>query len=166
MNDSIRIKPANLSDVETIAHLAHTTWHAHYPPIIGMEQVKFMLDKMYNAEVLSKHINEGPQDFFIIRNEDEALGFIALELKNPDELYLQKLYILPEKHRKGIGAIAMNLALRVYPQAKSIRLQVNRQNHTAINFYFKFGFCIERVADFDIGDGYFMNDFVMHKQLQ
>jgi hypothetical protein len=23
------------------------------------------------------------------------------------------------------------------------------------------GFVIERVADFDIGDGYFMNDFVM-----
>lgn len=166
MNESIFIKPANLSDVATIAQLAHTIWHAHYPPIIGMEQVNFMLNKMYNEEILSKYIKEGPQDFFIIRNEDEAVGFIALELKNPDELYLQKLYVLPEKHRKGIGAIAMNLALRVYPQAKSIRLQVNRQNHTAINFYFKFGFTIERVADFDIGVGYFMNDFVMHKQLQ
>jgi hypothetical protein len=34
-------------------------------------------------------------------------------------------------------------------------------NYKAINFYFKNGFTIEKVADFDIGDGYFMNDFVM-----
>jgi ribosomal protein S18 acetylase RimI-like enzyme len=46
-----------------------------------------------------------------------------------------------------------------------MRLQVNRQNYTAINFYFKLGFTIERVADFDIGHGFFMNDFVMLKQL-
>ena len=50
--------------------------------------------------------------------------------------------------------------LREYvPQ--EIRLQVNRQNFKAINFYFKAGFKIEKVADFDIGDGYFMNDFIM-----
>ena len=44
---------------------------------------------------------------------------------------------------------------------QTIRLQVNRMNYKAINFYFKHGFVIEKVADFDIGDGYFMNDFVM-----
>jgi ribosomal protein S18 acetylase RimI-like enzyme len=44
---------------------------------------------------------------------------------------------------------------------KTIRLTVNRQNFKSINFYFKLGFKIEKVADFDIGNGYFMNDFVM-----
>jgi hypothetical protein len=38
---------------------------------------------------------------------------------------------------------------------------VNRQNYKAINFYFKLGFKIQTVADFDIGNGYVMNDFVM-----
>jgi ribosomal protein S18 acetylase RimI-like enzyme len=45
--------------------------------------------------------------------------------------------------------------------AQSIRLTVNRENYKAINFYFKLGFKIEKVADFDIGQGYVMNDFVM-----
>jgi ribosomal protein S18 acetylase RimI-like enzyme len=44
-----------------------------------------------------------------------------------------------------------------------LRLQVNRQNYKAINFYFRNGFIIESIADFDIGDGYFMNDFIMLK---
>ena len=35
------------------------------------------------------------------------------------------------------------------------------QNYKSINFYFKNGFVIERVADFDIGNNFVMNDFVM-----
>ena len=165
MNASISLKPATLDDVDAIANLAQTIWHAHYPPIIGLEQVNFMLEKMYHHTVLSKHISDGPQAFFIIQNNHESLGFIAFEQKEADELYLQKLYVLPEKHRKGIGAASLTAAIAQYPQAKTIRLQVNRQNYTAINFYFKLGFTIERVADFDIGEGYFMNDFVMVKHL-
>ena len=44
---------------------------------------------------------------------------------------------------------------------EELRLTVNRQNFKSINFYFKNGFKIEQVADFDIGNGYVMNDFVM-----
>ncbi|MBK7966419.1 MAG: hypothetical protein IPK10_14825 [Bacteroidetes bacterium] len=40
-------------------------------------------------------------------------------------------------------------------------MTVNRTNLKAINFYFKKGFTIEEVKDFDIGNNYFMNDFVM-----
>ena len=50
-------------------------------------------------------------------------------------------------------------------QIKTIRLTVNRKNHIAINYYFKNGFMIEEVKDFDIGDGYEMNDFVMLKKV-
>jgi len=165
MNALIRLKPANLSDVETIANLARTIWHAHYPPIIGLEQVNFMLEKMYHPTVLAQHISNGPQAFFMIQCADETVGFIALETKDEGELFLQKLYVLPDKHRKGLGTSALTSALAHFPLAQVMRLQVNRQNFTAINFYFKQGFTIERVADFDIGDGYFMNDFVMWKHL-
>ena len=48
---------------------------------------------------------------------------------------------------------------------KRITLTVNRQNYKAINFYFKHGFKIKSVDDFDIGNGFFMNDFVMEKLL-
>jgi ribosomal protein S18 acetylase RimI-like enzyme len=49
---------------------------------------------------------------------------------------------------------------------KTIRLTVNRQNYKSINFYFKNGFKIERVEDFDIGSGFWMNDFIMIKQVK
>jgi RimJ/RimL family protein N-acetyltransferase len=51
--------------------------------------------------------------------------------------------------------------LALHPQIQTFRLTVNRKNFKSINFYFKLGFKIESVEDFDIGNNYFMNDFVM-----
>jgi ribosomal protein S18 acetylase RimI-like enzyme len=39
-------------------------------------------------------------------------------------------------------------------------LNVNR-NNKALGFYQKFGFVILREEDIDIGNGYFMNDYIM-----
>jgi ribosomal protein S18 acetylase RimI-like enzyme len=52
-----------------------------------------------------------------------------------------------------------------YRDAECFSLTVNRQNFKAINFYFKNGFVIDEVADFEIGNGFVMNDFVMKKEL-
>jgi hypothetical protein len=57
--------------------------------------------------------------------------------------------------------MALVAILKMFPESKAMRLQVNRKNYKSINFYFKMGFVIEEVADFDIGDGYLMEDFVM-----
>ena len=66
--------------------------------------------------------------------------------------------------RGGLGGWILGALTPEMPGLRELRLQVNRQNFKAINFYFKMGFVIECVADFDIGDGYFMNDFVMLKK--
>jgi len=71
------------------------------------------------------------------------------------------LYIDTREQRRGLGRAIWEALLLLLTDMRAMRLQVNRQNYKAINFYFKVGFVIERVADFDIGDGYFMNDFVM-----
>jgi ribosomal protein S18 acetylase RimI-like enzyme len=77
-----------------------------------------------------------------------------------DGWFLNKLYVMPDLQRSGVGRALLDFAINEF-DIKTLRLQVNRQNYKAINFYFKYGFIIEKVADFDIGDGYQMNDFIM-----
>ena len=48
--------------------------------------------------------------------------------------------------------------------ATALRLNVNRQNN-ALSFYKHLGFKIINEEDIDIGNGYFMNDYVMEKTL-
>jgi ribosomal protein S18 acetylase RimI-like enzyme len=48
--------------------------------------------------------------------------------------------------------------------ATALQLQVNRDNK-AKNFYEKLGFVVIDYKDFDIGHGFFMNDYIMQKEL-
>lgn len=157
----MQIRRAILSDASLIQRLAESIWWKHYPSIIGEEQVRFMLNKMYNLENIEKQISKEEQQYFILENDAQDLGFISIELRENSEAFINKFYILQDQQRKGSGAFAFKLLLKQFPKINCIRLQVNRQNYQAINFYFKQSFIIEEVADFDIGDGYFMNDFIM-----
>ena len=157
----MQIRRAVLSDASLIQRLAESIWWKHYPSIIGEEQVRFMLNKMYNLENIEKQISKEEQQYFILENDGQDLGFFSIEVLESSAAFINKFYILQDQQRKGIGAAAFQLLLKQFPEINCIRLQVNRQNYQAINFYFKQGFIIEKVADFDIGDGYFMNDFIM-----
>jgi len=123
----------------------------------------YMMEWMYSPESLAKQMDEGAQ-FFIIKSDGNTAGYISITDTN-GELFLNKFYIDNEYQRLNIGSEILRLALAEFPQATIIRLQVNRKNFKAINFYFKNGFSIERAEDFDIGNGYLMEDFVMVKRL-
>ncbi len=152
---------ASYQEIDKIIELAQKIWRDHYPSIIGYEQVEFMLAKMYDKASLEKQIQTGDA-FYLAFDErvNRYLGFVSVRNEGESKLFINKFYIDTDQQRSGIGLHFFDFILREYlPQ--EIRLQVNRQNYKAINFYFKAGFKIEKVADFDIGDGYFMNDFIM-----
>jgi diamine N-acetyltransferase len=159
----IKLILATSNDFLVIANLAETIWHKHYIPIIGKEQVLFMLDKMYSENSLHEQMHEKGQRFYLIQNstDNSNIGFISISEDKPESFWIHKFYVLDTQQGKGVGAKVFELILLEMKDASSIRLTVNRQNFKSINFYFKLGFCIEEVADFDIGNGYFMNDFVM-----
>ena len=155
----LTLKPATEKDFLTIEKLAHSIWHQHYVPIVGLEQVNYMLAKMYTQQALQKQTKEG-QQFYLVENDGKETGFISISSSNSKDLMLHKFYILQEKQNTGLGKLVFKNIIDLY-KPKTVRLTVNRQNYKSINFYFKLGFKIEEVADFDIGNNYFMNDFVM-----
>lgn len=156
----MQLRPAGTDDIFQIRTLAHRIWNDHYPAIIGQQQVDYMLERMYAEGSLRQQMEEG-QQFYLILSEGEPMGFVSVQPDGPGRYFLNKFYIDTTRQRSGVGRQVFDLLLNEYPDLRELRLQVNRQNYRAINFYFKMGFVIERVADFDIGDGYFMNDFIM-----
>jgi GNAT superfamily N-acetyltransferase len=73
------------------------------------------------------------------------------------------LYIYSRKANAGAGTEVLHELINM-TKPRSLTLTVNRQNYKSINFYFKNGFKIKSVEDFDIGNGYQMNDFVMERR--
>ncbi|MFI5204477.1 MAG: GNAT family N-acetyltransferase [Flavobacteriales bacterium] len=157
----VKLIKASVSDVPIIKELAHVTWNEHYPAIIGQAQVDYMLDLMYSNKSLEEQMQNG-HVFYLIQTNHADIGFISVTETTPGELYLQKIYILGDVQGKGAGISAWKGLMALY-NPKSIKLNVNRMNVKAINFYYKLGFNISRVVNFDIGNGYVMEDFEMVK---
>jgi len=160
MSPEVHLIKAGTGDIPEIAALAEKIWMIHYPPIIGMAQVEYMLNKMYSSDALHNQINAG-QNFYFIQHEGKNIGYFGVSNDVPTELFVHKFYIDSELQGKGIGMQAFHLLMEMYPQCATARLTVNRHNYKSINFYFKAGFVISEVKDFDIGEGYVMNDFIM-----
>ncbi len=161
MNSDFVLRPATLNDIPTIRELAVDIWNRHYPAIIGQEQVDYMLTQNYSAEKIASDMVNRTQDYYLLELDGVTGGFCAVNETNSEKGFLNKLYVSETIRGKGIGALAIKAIKQRYSNWRCLRLQVNRQNFTAINFYFKVGFTIEKVADFDIGHGYQMNDFIM-----
>lgn len=156
----MRLKEADAGELATVAQLAVQIWNAHYVPIIGQQQVDYMLNRMYSPQSLLEQRNAKNHIFYLVEDAGAVQGFISVHRETGDDWFLNKFYILPQHAAKGLGTRAFE-ALKEKLRPKKITLTVNRQNYKSINFYFKNQFRISRVADFDIGGGFVMNDFVM-----
>jgi hypothetical protein len=155
------LKLADESDFSTIEKLARVIWDKHYITIISQQQIDFMLGKMYSFEALKKQTADGHKLYLIVNDSNEEIGFISTSSDEKKNFWLHKFYILQQKQHTGVGTLVFKRLFNELYEANSIRLNVNRQNFKSVNFYFKLGFKIEKVSDLDVGNGYFMNDFVM-----
>ncbi len=159
----LHLRKANEKDFDTISKLAHKIWNDHYVKIIGQKQVDYMLEKMYSHQSITDQVHEKNHQMYIIENDEKEIGFLSVSLDKDSDYFLHKFYIDQQKSNLGIGTKVLDLLIEtIHP--KLLILTVNRQNFKSINFYFKNGFKIKKVEDFDIGNGYLMNDFVMVKK--
>ena len=159
---NLNIRFAAKADIPVIAALADKIWRAHYPDIITLEQIEYMLDMMYSADALDKGMDEG-QKFLLAEVDNRPVGYLSYSTKDGKNFYIHKLYVDVILHRKGIGNDLLAYMLKQLPDAETIELAVNRINYKAVNFYFRQGFTIKYSFDLEIGEGYYMNDYLMVK---
>ena len=165
----LEIKKAGIKDIGLIQDLAFAIWPTAYGNIISPAQLNYMLDLIYSKKALTSQIENLHHRFIIVYENDTAVGFASYSPKHAgDQLVyrLHKLYVLPNQQGKGTGKFLLNFIMVEIKSAgaKTLELNVNRHN-VAFHFYTKLGFTIAREEDIDIGEGYFMNDYVMELKL-
>jgi ribosomal protein S18 acetylase RimI-like enzyme len=161
------IRKANPEDVNTIRTIAEQTWWAAYSPILEKEQIVFMLAEIYSVEKLHSQLTHNAQTYLLLIDDEKPVAFAAYSPRDEDpEIYkLHKLYCLPETQGKGYGKILIDEVISKTIEAGKpiLDLNVNRHNK-AKGFYEKMGFRVVYEEDIPIGK-YFMNDYVMRKNL-
>jgi GNAT superfamily N-acetyltransferase len=163
----ITISPLKIADIDQLIDVAQRAWHAHYPGIITAEQIDYMLELGYNRAVIMREITEEGITWLSIMDGETMIGLISAGPYGADAIKLHKLYVLPEYHGKGIGAMALARVEQVAREAcaHKIVLNVNKRNAKAIRAYERAGWRIAEEVVNDIGNGHVMDDFVMTKQI-
>ena len=155
-------KVESSKDIQITADLAETIWNEHYVPIIGQEQVQYMINTFQSPGAIHNQINRENYEYYIIYHNSEPSGYISIK-QIGNELFLSKFYVVKAKRGTGLGRKGFEFIdgkAKEYGASK-ITLTVNKYNITSIKAYEKLGFKNDGPVITDIGSGYIMDDYKM-----
>jgi len=153
----------DIHQIETVARLAEQIWNQHFIPIIGKQQVDYMVERFQSVQAIKAQLKEGYQ-YYLFDNAKGYFGYTAVQPRGK-ELFLSKLYIKKSKRGKGYGrqALAFIESLAAMLDKSLVSLTVNRNNISTIKVYEKMGYTVSGEVVKDIGNGFIMDDFTMYK---
>ena len=160
----IAIVPAGRADLPVVQRLAHTIWHRHYPGIITVLQIDYMLARGYAEDALAKFLSTPGAGLLLAKADGATVGFAAyLPADEPATMKLDKLYVLQEQHGRGLGRKLIDavVAAARAQRCATLILNVNKQNAGAIRAYERCAFAVREAVVVDIGEGHVMDDYVM-----
>lgn len=163
----ITFKKAGEKDISLIRTLAEQSWKNAYLDIISLEQVEYMLQKMYSAEEIFSHLKNPTYHYFIIEEDSVPAGFIGFENHYEEHTTkLHRIYLLKEFKGKGLGKFALQFLKEKVNETSDDRIILNvNKNNAAQKMYESQGFKVYEEGVFDIGNGYVMDDFLMEYHL-
>lgn len=165
----MEIRRASNIDLQVIHDMAEFVFRETYKTILSPDQIEYMMDWMYSLANLEKQVSQG-HTYYIAWAEDKPQGYLSIrkdsvEPDGTEVWHLEKIYVMPPAQGSGLGHLLLETAKQHVMDNKSaskarIELNVNR-NNPAVGFYRNQGLRILRQGDFPIGNGYYMNDYIM-----
>ena len=146
-------------EINEMSGMATAIVRDYYDPIIGNDQNDYMLKMFQTPEAIAEQLEHGYRYYFV-RENGKNLGFVAFYPRE-NALYLSKLYLYKDERGKGYAREILEF---LKTQARElgfnrIELNVNRNNDTRF-IYEKLGFTVAWEEKNDIGNGFYMDDYV------
>ena len=162
---TIKIRKANIEDIPMIHQMAWVAFPHTYQALLSPEQIEYMMEWMYSETNLYKQITEDGHIYYLAFQNGTPAAYLSIQPEGKDIYHLQKIYVLPsfqgQKLGKQLFLQAIQAIKELHPAPCQMRLNVNRGNTKAIDFYTHMGMYKASQGDFDIGHGYQMNDYIM-----
>lgn len=158
------IRKATAQDIPLIKSMAEIVFKTTYKDILSPEQMEYMMEMMYSSDSLCRQMTEEGHIFLLL----DDIAYVSYRFDRKEELceiyHLEKLYVLPAFQGRGIGRKMFDTVVsEIFSVARApfkIELNVNRHN-PAVAFYERIGMHKDRQGDFPIGNGFYMNDYIM-----
>ena len=165
---SYEIRALREREVPVLCALAREIWRMHYPGIISVAQIEYMLAERYDESVIRAELKRRELWWDVLLLDGAMTGYTSYFLTDvPGTIKIDKLYLHSRAHRRGYGGqLIDHVASRMVDHGgKRLTLAVNRRNKTAIAAYLKHGFQIAETSLKEIGGGFLMDDYIMVKEV-
>ncbi len=162
-----RVEQDSVRNLDLVQDLAERIWREHYTPIIGSEQVEYMLGRFQSAPAIAEQIGNGFV-YYLLLHQGAAAGYLAYVPGLWEAgLQLSKLYVLRDYRGKGLGKAGLEHVQKDCQQLglDLIWLTVNKHNQASISWYKRMGFAYARSLVTDIGGGFVMDDYMLQKRV-
>ncbi|WFP61127.1 GNAT family N-acetyltransferase [Mesorhizobium sp. WSM4904] len=159
------VRTASERDLAAIRALLVETWHATYDAVYGARRITEITDDWHSIASLKARLTR-PNSEFLVADNGKRLGGMAFAsvTEDPKIVLLNQLYVHPDCQRRGIGRSLLDEVEASFPEARSLRLEVEGANSPAIAFYEANGFRpAGRTADCGGGSG--MPALILEKRL-
>lgn len=130
----VTVRPLVESDIDTAIRVWHVSKQEAYP-YLPLEQGRTVEEDgaFFRECILPGSI------VWVAETDGEIAGFLALEGD-----YIDRLYVLPELQRRGVGEALLRAAVAASPSG--VWLHTHQQNDRARAFYEKQGFHVVRLG--------------------
>lgn len=173
--NNIRLLQITTADTVLLSKVATKAYSDHYLHY-WYDGGAWYIDKSFAVKNLAAEIADENALFFFVYYNDEALGFIKLNIdagfENCDKkeaLELERIYLTKAASGKGIGSYLINFTIEFAQQRnkKVVWLKVMDTSAAAISFYQKHGFeiCGSLHLDFPQMKEELRGMFIMKKNL-
>jgi ribosomal protein S18 acetylase RimI-like enzyme len=152
-------------EIDCLICLIREIWPEVFIPIIGREQVDYMLVHYQGKDVITCEMENGVRYFFI-EDSSSPIGYFAYSLEE-DHLAVSKVYLKKEFRGLGLSSGVFSYFEEIARNEKKekILLHVNRNNKRAVEVYLHLGYKIAKTVDMPLGDRFFLNDYWMEKEI-
>jgi len=155
-------------DIGGVACMADEIWHEYWPGIIGSAQTDYMVEAFQSASAITAAIREEGYEYWVLEAEGRRVGYAAVRVEAPDaRLFISKVYLFAAERGRGFAseAIAFFEALCHGRGLTTMYLSVNKHNELALRAYRAKGFAVVGASVKGIGQGFFLDDYLMEKVL-
>lgn len=176
--------------VERLAEVASEIWHEYWPAIIGEGQTDYMVNMMLTVPALKRDMAEHNYRYWFVYDEEDGrlVGFTggATQVLTGDaehdaafllspvvdgkwdrRFFLSKLYLYASERGKHYASRVIEFYEQLCQDENLpvMYLMVNRRNELGLRAYKGRGFQIMEETDADIGEGFYMIDYIMAKEV-
>jgi ribosomal protein S18 acetylase RimI-like enzyme len=140
MKPSVLVRPARSDDLSAVRDLLVTTWHDAYDALIGARKVTEITDSWHSMENLARQLAVPDTSFLVAEEEAAIVRHAFANAQRPPVLFPTRLYVRPDRQRRGIGARLLAEAIERHRACDRVTLEAKAGNHPALAFYRRQGF--------------------------